>query len=101
MNRKNQFIVGSDRPVAAAFALTFTQKSEEKTREAAHKKGRTYKSLSSAARCGFAEKHLRPAIDTGVIEGLYAAASTDTSNSPNRLREEALKSAIKTYLAAA
>jgi hypothetical protein len=101
MNRKHQFIAGSDRPVAAALALTFTETSEQKTREAAHSKGRTYKSLSSAERCGFAERHLRPAIDTGVIEGLYAAASTDTTNSSNRLREEALKGAIKTYLAAA
>ena len=101
MNRKHQFIAGSDRPVAAALALTFTETSEEKTREAAHSKGRTYKSLSSAERCGFAERHLRPAIDTGVIEGLHAAASTDTSNSPNRLREEKFKNDIKTYLAAA
>jgi hypothetical protein len=101
MIRKHQFISGSSMPVATAMALTFTQISEEKTREAAHSKGRTYKSLSSAARCGFAEKHLRPAMDTGVIEGLHAAASTDTSNAVNRLREEGLKQAIKTYLSAA
>ena len=101
MNRKYQFIAGSDRPVAAAFALTFTQTSEEKTREAAHSKGRTYKSLSSAERCGFAQKHLRPAIDQGILEGLHAAASTDTSNAVNRLAEEDLKQSIKRYLQAA
>lgn len=32
---------------------------------------------------------------------IVAAASTDTSTSQNRLREEALKQSIKTYLAAA
>ena len=99
MIRKHQFIKGSDRPVAAALALTFTETSEQKTREAAHSKGRTYKSLSSAARCGFAERHLRPAIDTGIIEGLYAAASIDTTNCSHRLREEKLKHDIQTYLA--
>ena len=99
MIRKHQFIKGSDRPVAAALALTFTETSEQKTREAAHSKGRTYKSLSSAERCGFAERHLRPAIDTGILEGLYAAASIDTTSSSNRLREEKLKHDIQTYLA--
>ena len=101
MNRKYQFIAGSDRPVAAALALTFIEVSEEKTREVAHKRGRKYKSLTSAERCGFAQKHLRPAIDQGVLEGLHAAASTDTSNAENRLREEDLKQSIKRLLQAA
>ena len=36
-----------------------------------------------------------PAVRLALAESLYAAASTDTSTSQNRLREEALKQSIK------
>ena len=97
----NNLIDETNQPVAASFALTFIQKSEEKTRAAAQARGRTYRNISSANRNGMARKHLVPGINSAIREGLYAAAGADTSKSSNRLAEEGLKASIKTYLQAA
>ena len=100
MNMYN-LIDETNQPVAASFALTFIQKSEEKTRQAAQARGRTYRNISSANRSGLARKHLVPGINSAIREGLYAAASADLSNSENRLRDEAFQQACRTYLSAA
>ena len=101
MMNMNNLIDETNQPVAASFALTFIQKSEEKTRQAAQARGRTYRNISSANRSGMARKHLVPGINSAIREGLYAAASADLSNSENRLRDEAFQQACRTYLSAA
>lgn len=101
MMNMNSLIDETDQPVAASFALTFIQKSEEKTRQAAKARGRTYRTVSSANRNGMARKHLVPGINSAIRDSLYAAASADLSGSTNRLRDEAFQQACRTYLSAA
>ena len=101
MNKMYRLISETSQPVAAQFALTFVESSEAGTKKAAKARGRTYRTVSSASRNGMARKHIVPAINTALKDGLYAAASADLSSATNRLKEQALQNAIRTYLSAA
>ena len=79
------------------FCHAFLEKLEDAIRQVAHQRGRTYKSLTTAVRNGMGRRWWLPAVRLALAQSLYAAASTDTSTSQNRLREEALKQSIKTY----
>ena len=103
MYNKERYLELLDSPVIGQLFLTATTDVEERIKElsATMGKGRNHKSLTAAARARIARKKLVPIIQTSLLEGLYAAAGVDTSGSSNRLKEEGLKSSIKTYLQAA
>ena len=103
MYQKERYLELLDSPVIGQLFLTATTDVEERIKElsATMGNGRNHKSLTAAARARIARKKLVPIIQTSLIEGLYAAAGVDTSGSSNRLKEEGLKSSIKTYLQAA
>ncbi len=101
MRNRDEIINDIGDTTATTFALAFLEKSEEAIRQVAHQRGRTYKSLTTAVRNGMGRRWWLPAVRLALAESLYAAASADTSTSQNRLREEALKQSIKTYLVAA
>ena len=101
MRNREEIINDIGDTTATTFALAFLEKSEDAIRQVAHQRGRTYKSLTTAVRNGMGRRWWLPAVRLALAESLYAAASADTSTSQNRLREEALKQSIKTYLVAA
>ena len=61
-------------------------------------KGRSYKSILSALNDGMAIKDLRKAFNRARKSAMWAAASADTTQSSNLLKEEGLKVAIQTHL---
>ena len=100
MYQKERYLELLDSPVLGQLFLTAITKSEEGIKELSASMGRSHRSLTSAFRAKIARKKLIPIIQTSLLEGLYAAAGVDTSGSSNRLKEEGLKSSIKTYLQA-
>lgn len=97
-NRTEKLIQGSEAIVADTFCLAFLKESETAVREVARSKGRSYKSILSALNDGMAIKDLRQAFSRARKSAMWAAASADTTQSSNRLKEEGLKVAIQTHL---
>ena len=97
-NRTEKLIQGSEAIVADTFCLAFLKESETAVREVARSKGRSYKSILSALNDGMAIKDLRQAFNRARKSAMWVAASTDTTQSSNRLKEEGLKVAIQTHL---
>ena len=97
-NRTEKLIQGSEAIVADTFCLAFLKESETAVREVARSKGRSYKSILSALNDGMAIKDLRQAFSRARKNAMWAAASADTTQSGNRLKEEGLKVAIQTHL---
>ena len=97
-NRTEKLIQGSEAIVADTFCLAFLKESETAVREVARSKGRSYKSILSALNDGMAIKDLRQAFRRARKSAMWAAASADTTQSSNRLKEEGLKVAIQTHL---
>ena len=97
-NRTEKLIQGSEAIVADTFCLAFLKESETAVREVARSKGRSYKSILSALNDGMAIKDLRQAFNRARKSAMWAAASADTTQSSNRLKEEGLKVAIQTHL---
>jgi len=95
---KTKLINETGRPVLATLVAAFLEQSENNIREVAKQRNGSYKSLTSAARKGIAWKVLSPAFIKSLDNALYEAVATDTSESNNRLREESMKSHLKTYL---
>ena len=98
---QNRYLEELDIPVLGTLFLTATSKSEEAIKELSDAMGRSTRSLTAAARSRLARKKLSPIIKKALMEGLYAACGADTSNCENRLKEEALKSSIRSDLQAA
>ena len=97
-SRTEKLIQNSEAIVADTFCLAFLKESETAVREVARSKGRSYKSILSALNDGMAIKDLRQAFNRARKSAMWVAASTDTTQSSNRLKEEGLKVAIQTHL---
>ena len=98
MIRRRDFLINlMNSPVIANFNLTFMEASERLVREAAHKLGKTYKSITAASNNGMHSKYMKPIIAKAQDEAICAAIATDTTNSPNRLADEALKNNLRLY----
>jgi hypothetical protein len=101
MRNKQEIInqIGDD--TATTLVITFLEKSGQAIRAAAHEQGRTYKTLETAVGNGMGRQHWLPGVKTALAESLHAACATDTSACENKLREEAFKQSLKTYVATA
>lgn len=67
-------------------------------REVSKSKNKTFTSIESASNNGFNSNYITPVINNSIEDGLHAALSVDTTNSPNRLRDEHLKNTIRLFL---
>ena len=95
---KQRLMKATGKPVMTAFLASFLDKSEERVREIANQKNKSYTCIKAACNQGLAMKDLALATNSALDEALMEAASVDTTDADNRLAEEGLKSHIKTYL---
>lgn len=99
MFRRKEYILEKlQSPVMGTFLLTFMERSRGRMREVSKTKNKTYTSIESASNNGFSSELITPVINKSIEDGLHAALSVDTTNSPNRLRDEHLKNTIRLFL---
>ena len=95
---KEKFIAESDSPVLATFFLSAYEKSRENVKAITNRKNKTYTSIISASNDGCSRKALQPAFQSAINEACYEAAAVDTTNSKDRLLDEAMRNQIRAYL---
>lgn len=99
MIRRKEFILEKlQSPVMGTLLLTFLESSRRRMREVSKSKNKTFTSIESASNNGFNSNYITPVINNSIEDGLHAALSVDTTNSPNRLRDEHLKNTIRLFL---
>lgn len=92
---RDKLVADSNNKVLANFFFAALERSQENIREVCHRKNRSYKNIIAAANDGVAYKYLYPAMENAFAYALDAAVGTDTNNSNNRLKEEAVRQVIK------
>ena len=97
-NRVASLISKTDSPVLTTFAATFISASEDQVRKISRARGKKYRSLTTAINRRLSMEAIITATKTALQEAMFAAASTDTSKSNNRLKEDAMKQSFKLYL---
>lgn len=102
MHNREKIIAELDDPVYGTMFIRALEVSEDMTRHIGRHRGRTNRSVTSAARSRWKRNDLVRIINYAVAEGKHAAAAADISASRHRLRDEGTKSFIKSnYLTAA
>ena len=96
--RVASLIERSESPVLTTFAATFISASEEQVRKISRARGKKYRSLTTAINNRMSMDAIITATKTALQEAAYAAASVDTSQSNNKLKEDKIKQEIKHYL---
>jgi len=88
----------TDSPVLTTFAASFLSASENEVRKISQARNKKYKSLTSILKRRMSMNAIATATSNALQEALYAAASVDTTDAKNRLREEAIKNSLKQYI---
>ena len=101
MIRRKEYIIEQLRsPVMGQFILTMMESSRRRMRSISKTKNKTYTSIESASNNGFHSDYITPVINQSIEDGIHAALIVDTTDSPNRLRDENLKNTFRQYLTA-
>ena len=88
----------TDSPVLTIFSATYLNASEREVRKISRDRGKKYKSLTSVLKRRMSINAIATAHRIALEEALYAAASADTSNAANKLKEESMKNSLKQYI---
>lgn len=98
MRRKDKMISEVDSPVLGSFTINFIEKTEQKVRELAKSRNRSWRSLTAITNNGTDMKVLVPIVNQSIKESIYAALGTDISGSDNIIREKHLKQVLETFV---
>ena len=99
MIRRKEYIINQlQSPVLGSFAMTLIESQKRRMKEVAKERNRTYTCIESASNNGFSSNYIVPVANQSILDACYAALCVDTTQSPNRLRDENLKNTLRLFL---